>query len=714
MGLRPEEWGKRLAVTGHRIAQGGAVLLLTFAALVGFRLIDAAGRAPAAVETALRVQTRAGTVLRIVADLESDRRGFQLTGMAEHFAALRLDHERVHDALRELREVVTSPGLAGHVDSAEAAIGFWSDEVAAPMLARQAGQRSLARDKELLGGARRHLGAVVSAAERDALAARLEIWRARARARGLWLLVTGVTLLSIVALAELAHRRHQRLLDTSREIELLLSALPFALVSLDPDGVVRHATGRAQTLFGVPVRRLVGRRLAETVNGTDRHEVESGIAQALGGARVDREAIVSAEFEAPRVLSLTLAPIREAGVTVGVSVVVRDATAERALKTQALHADRLASVGTLASSVARELGGRLASISRLAASADAAQPDREALVALAGISSEAARAARLVGNLRDFSRQRAHRHEPTDLRSVLQRALSLRRYDPRSRHVDFVVDLASDLPPVVADASELQQAFLQLIVNAEYAVRDQPTCRVTVRAERAGELARVSVEDTGAGIPEDQLETVFEPFYTTKPPGEATGLGLALARGVVTEHGGRIWAERSPGGGARFLVLLPVVSAAEPNGRNSVPALAALSLAVVAMALGGCSDGAPENGARTTLQLAAISQLPPEVQRAPVAVSEAYRFAVANPAILRQVPCYCGCGAMGHTSNAACYLAPGSRDGAPVFDGHALGCSICVDITHDVMRLMRQGKALAEIRAYVDTTYARYGPSNLR
>jgi len=142
--------------------------------------------------------------------------------------------------------------------------------------------------------------------------------------------------------------------------------------------------------------------------------------------------------------------------------------------------------------------------------------------------------------------------------------------------------------------------------------------------------------------------------------------------------------------------------------------LAALSLAVAVMALAGCSDGARESDAPTTIQLASMSQLPPEVQRAPVAVREAYRFAVANPAILREVPCYCGCGAMGHSSNAACYLAAGSREGAPVFDGHALGCSICVDITQDVMRLMRQGKALAEIRAYVDTTYARYGPSNLR
>lgn len=142
--------------------------------------------------------------------------------------------------------------------------------------------------------------------------------------------------------------------------------------------------------------------------------------------------------------------------------------------------------------------------------------------------------------------------------------------------------------------------------------------------------------------------------------------------------------------------------------------LAALTLVAAAMTLGSCSDRAPAHGAGTTLQLAPIGQLSAEVQHAPVTVRDAYRFALANTAILRQVPCHCGCGAMGHTSNAACYLTDASREGAPVFETHALGCSICVDITQDVMRLMRQGKTFAEIRAYVDTTYARYGPSNLR
>lgn len=111
--------------------------------------------------------------------------------------------------------------------------------------------------------------------------------------------------------------------------------------------------------------------------------------------------------------------------------------------------------------------------------------------------------------------------------------------------------------------------------------------------------------------------------------------------------------------------------------------------------------------------MAALAQMPADAQAAPVAVQEAYQFAVANPDLLQRLPCYCGCGKMGHTSNYACYVAGVDPDGAITFDLHALGCSICVDITQDAMRLLDAGKSPGEIRAYVDSTYAKYGPSNI-
>jgi hypothetical protein len=135
-----------------------------------------------------------------------------------------------------------------------------------------------------------------------------------------------------------------------------------------------------------------------------------------------------------------------------------------------------------------------------------------------------------------------------------------------------------------------------------------------------------------------------------------------------------------------------------------------LSSLLVGLVLAGCSGN--EAGGESS-HLASLESMPEEVQDAPVTVQQAYQFAAANPAVLTEIPCYCGCGSMGHTSNYACYVAGQNADGSLQFDEHALGCSICVDITLDTMRLMGEGKPVSEIRAYIDTTYALYGPSNI-
>jgi hypothetical protein len=101
--------------------------------------------------------------------------------------------------------------------------------------------------------------------------------------------------------------------------------------------------------------------------------------------------------------------------------------------------------------------------------------------------------------------------------------------------------------------------------------------------------------------------------------------------------------------------------------------------------------------------------LPDKARKAPPKVREAYRFAIANRGLLSQIPCYCGCGAE-HKSDADCFIKEVRADGSIVFDGMSLGCGICIDIARDVMHLLDEGKALQEIRAYVDTTYSRFGP----
>ena len=114
------------------------------------------------------------------------------------------------------------------------------------------------------------------------------------------------------------------------------------------------------------------------------------------------------------------------------------------------------------------------------------------------------------------------------------------------------------------------------------------------------------------------------------------------------------------------------------------------------------------------LSMAPMSGMPAEVQNAPTSVQQAYQFAVANPDVMKQIPCYCGCGDIGHTSNYACYVSDVDDKGAVTYDNHALGCSLCVDITLDTMRMLKDGKSPDEIRAVVDSTYSKYGTSNIK
>ena len=115
----------------------------------------------------------------------------------------------------------------------------------------------------------------------------------------------------------------------------------------------------------------------------------------------------------------------------------------------------------------------------------------------------------------------------------------------------------------------------------------------------------------------------------------------------------------------------------------------------------------------TDLDMMPMAQMPAEVESAPVTVQEAYQFAAANPDVMKNIPCYCGCGNIGHTSNYSCYVSSVDEKGVITFDNHALGCSICVDITQDAMRLLKEGKTVPEIKAYIDATYGKYGTSNM-
>ncbi len=144
------------------------------------------------------------------------------------------------------------------------------------------------------------------------------------------------------------------------------------------------------------------------------------------------------------------------------------------------------------------------------------------------------------------------------------------------------------------------------------------------------------------------------------------------------------------------------------RNKRSLFFLTLASLIIVGTLTTGCSAATDVH----KLQMASLDPMPQEVKMSPVTVQQAYQFAVANPDVMKQIPCYCGCGKVGHTSNYSCYVAS-EQNGKIEYDLHAVGCSICVDITQDTMRLLKEGKGPGEIKAYVDSTYSKYGSSNI-
>ena len=138
-----------------------------------------------------------------------------------------------------------------------------------------------------------------------------------------------------------------------------------------------------------------------------------------------------------------------------------------------------------------------------------------------------------------------------------------------------------------------------------------------------------------------------------------------------------------------------------------------LFLSVIVVLLTTAISACSTQSQSSDLHMLSMDEMPADVQSAPATVQTAYQFSAANPDIMKDIPCYCGCGNIGHASNYDCYVSSADDKGNITFDNHALGCSICVDITQDVMRMLREGKSPLEARVYVDSTYAKYGPSNI-
>jgi two-component system NtrC family sensor kinase len=363
-------------------------------------------------------------------------------------------------------------------------------------------------------------------------------------------------------------RLQEELAATKSYLQDLVENAGDEVVTIDRDGRLRTWNGGAEALYGHSREEVIGRGW-ELLWPEDRHEE----ARALVRRVVDDGETVTNHETVRRTASggfvdilLTLSPLREpAGRIRGVSCLGKDLTYRKQLQAQLVQSEKMVAVGQLISGVAHELNNPLTAVLGYAQLVSSADTGAKLPTYLGRISAEAGRCQRIVQNLLAFARKHEPRAVPSDLNQVVRATLDLRRYDLRVNDVEIVEDLAPNLPWTLADPHQLQQVFINIVNNAQHAIRSVGRAGrllVRTRFERGsqGEAAIVvSFHDSGPGVPRELRERVFDPFYTTKEVGEGTGLGLSLSYGIVQEHGGTLATGDSEEGGACFSVRLPVL-----------------------------------------------------------------------------------------------------------------------------------------------------------
>jgi two-component system NtrC family sensor kinase len=234
---------------------------------------------------------------------------------------------------------------------------------------------------------------------------------------------------------------------------------------------------------------------------------------------------------------------------------------EKELQQELYLSRRLVAIGELAAGVAHEINNPLTGILGFSQRLLRKSTDEEVSQDLLMIHDEAQRVAKVVENLLTFARRRESRKQYADINDILQKALELRAYELKTSDIEVVLDLAPSLPKTMADFHQIQEVFLNIILNAEQAMSEaNGGGKLSIKAQPVRDYIKISFADDGPGIPAEQLDKVFDPFFTTRQERGGTGLGLSVCHGIVAEHGGKIYAKSKLGKGATFFVELPLTT----------------------------------------------------------------------------------------------------------------------------------------------------------
>lgn len=354
----------------------------------------------------------------------------------------------------------------------------------------------------------------------------------------------------------------EALRQSEEKLRLMFESAADAIVVTDLNGLITDVNRVILEMHGVKSKESVlGKNALEFVVERERERAKADLQEltergVLKGAEYDLVREDGTEY--PGELNGNLLADRS-GCPFGLILLIRDITERKKMEEQLMVTDRLASIGELSSGIAHELNNPLTTVigmSELLLDKDIPSDIKEDLQL---VTSEAQRAAGVVKNLLTFARKHAPVKQPVNVNGIIQKVLELRAYEQRVNNIQVNRDFSSDLPEIMADYFQLQQVFLNIIINAEYFMTEaHQRGTLSILTGSVNDAVRVIFIDDGPGIAKENRGHIFDPFFTTKPVGKGTGLGLSICHGIVTEHGGRIYAKSELGKGTTFIVELPI------------------------------------------------------------------------------------------------------------------------------------------------------------
>ena len=405
-----------------------------------------------------------------------------------------------------------------------------------------------------------------------------------------------------------------RLALSEERYRTLFEQSPDALLVETLDGFVVDANPAAARLFRQDREALVGLHVQDIAEIDDVQLAEqratvmrAGRATFASRGRRPDGTTFPQEVELTRI---------DVGSEARLLVLVRDVAESQRVHAELLQAQKMEAIGQLVAGVAHELNNPLAAIIAFSQliRRDVRLPDDMRHDADL-LTQEADRTRRIVQNLLDFARQRPPERYPTSIRTLVESVLSLQSYSIGASLITVDLDVPADLPAVWIDRAQMQQVVLNLTLNAIQAIRGskssgriQITARQVEGEPEVGPSLRLSIVDDGPGVAPEHRSRLFIPFFTTKEPGDGTGLGLSVSFGILAAHGGRLEYEPGPGGtGAAFVMELPIETGR--NGGGDDPIGPEGSVAVVAPAVSAATVGESPPGESPTTDSRATARV---------------------------------------------------------------------------------------------------------